>query len=683
MSKRNSKIPLSHSHPEILQFWDYEANPDIDPSKVVAGTPRKAQWICSLGHKFDSEIRAQASGLKCPVCSGRRVLPGFNDLATTHPELAKQWDRERNKKDPTEISAGAALKAFWLCDQGHSFQTQVAIRKKGIGCGFCANLKVWPGFNDIETRFPELVSEWDFSANGGLHPNQVLASGKKKHQWVCGSGHSFEQSMTSRAGGSGCPVCAGKLVQAGANDLASQFPEIAAEWDFEKNKPLRPSEVTSGSGRKVFWVCPMGHSYKSAVGSRKKSGCPVCAGQVVVAGVNDLATVRPELVGDWDFEANAPLSPQDVSAMSGRKVFWKCQRGHSWTVAINVRKGCPFCTGLRVIPGETDLGTQFPELAAEWDFSANNDLSPENVAPKTAKKVGWICAEGHKYEATVASRASGTGCPYCAGVRILKGFNDLASKRPDVAAQWDHDKNFPLKPDEVALHSTRSVHWICEKGHNFESIISYRIQGGCPFCGGKKVIQGHNDLATLSPQLASEWDFKRNGHTTPSDVTSHSGKKYFWLCEEGHSYESAVYARQNGNGCPECATSGYNPALPGLFYFIGNEGLRARKVGITNPGRKTNRITAYGPDWSVIQTLYSRDGSSIQSLETLTLRWLRKEKGLPPFLGRLEMGKNGGQSETFEAAGASDQEVLDKIEEISEQTGISSQPYDWVNRVEM
>lgn len=683
MSKRNSKIPLNETHPEILQFWDYEANGDLSPASVVAGTPKKAHWICSLGHKFESEIRRQVDGIRCAICSGRRVLAGFNDLATTHPDLAKEWDAEKNDLAPTEVSAGSALKAFWVCQLGHSFQTQIAIRKQGVGCAVCSNQKFLAGFNDIETQYPELAQEWDYTANEGLKPSQVLAGGNKKRDWVCSQGHRYKQSALGRRRGVGCPVCVGKEVVEGSNDLASQAPKIASEWDLEKNHPLLPNQVTLGSGRKVFWICPNGHSYTATIGSRQKTGCPICAGQLVVAGENDLATLRPEVAAQWDFEANAPLTPSEVSAGSGKRVFWKCKEGHSWQVSINQRRGCPYCTGRKVIPGVTDLATKFPSLADEWDYSANGNHDPSNTATKSHKKMCWVCPQGHQYQATVASRTSGTGCPYCAGVRILKGFNDLATKRPDIAAEWDYERNSPLKPDEVALFSEESAFWRCEFGHTYESRIDYRTQGGCPTCGGKKLIVGHNDLATVNPELAREWDFDRNGDITPADVTGRSGSKYFWLCGEGHSYESAVYARQAGNGCPRCATSGYNPAMPGLFYFISNSKLRAKKIGITNPERKTHRLLGYGADWTVIQTWYSRDGESIQTLETSALRWLRKEKGLPPYLGQEDMGKSGGWSETFAASGASDEEVAEKVELLVDELSIDTRPFNWATREEI
>lgn len=59
----------------------------------------------------------------------------------------------------------------------------------------------------------------------------------------------------------GCPICAGKVVIPGENDLASQYPEVAQEWDTEKNGTLTPQQVTASSNRKAWWRCRLGHSY--------------------------------------------------------------------------------------------------------------------------------------------------------------------------------------------------------------------------------------------------------------------------------------------------------------------------------------------------------------------------------------------------------------------------------------
>ncbi len=111
-------------------------------------------------------------------------------------------------------------------------------------------------------------------------------------------------------------------------------------------------------------------------------------------------------------------------------------------------------------------------------------LSSKNACNK---KVAWICSRGHKYFASVNSRTSkGNGCPYCSGHRVLKGFNDLASSDPNLASQWDKDKNGELTPEMVSKGSNKKIWWRCENGHSWDATVNSRKSiNDCPICRKK------------------------------------------------------------------------------------------------------------------------------------------------------------------------------------------------------
>ena len=267
-----------------------------------------------------------------------------------------------------------------------------------------------------------LLEEWDSEKNE-LTPQQVTYGSKKKLWWVCGSGHSYQASATSRTGErTGCPYCTGRLPIPGENDLATLFPGLVREWDGEKNQPLTPSGVLPGSHRSVWWLCPEGHSWRASIKSRVDGcGCPVCTNRRIAPGENDLATANPRLAAEWDAEKNAPLTPRDVTPYSNRRVWWRCPLGHEYQSLISARNtsgsGCPYCTGRRVLPGFNDLASQQPKVAAEWAQDLNGSLTPEMVTTGSQKKVWWRCSEGHVWRTVVFTRARGkfTGCPVCAG----------------------------------------------------------------------------------------------------------------------------------------------------------------------------------------------------------------------------------------------------------------------------
>lgn len=119
----------------------------------------------------------------------------------------------------------------------------------------------------------------------------------------------------------------------------------------------------------------------------------------LVTGLNDLATVNPDLAAEWHPTKNHSLLPSQVAAGTKRKVWWKCHLGHEWEAAVSSRNkgsGCPYCAGQRAIPGVNDLSTVSPGVAAEWHPSKNGPLCPNQVMPKSSKKVWWLGKCGHE-----------------------------------------------------------------------------------------------------------------------------------------------------------------------------------------------------------------------------------------------------------------------------------------------
>ena len=268
---------------------------------------------------------------------------------------------------------------------------------------------------------------------------------------------------------------------------------------------------------------------------------------------------RAELLSQWDTERNTPLLPDTTFAGSDRKVWWRCKQGHSWLARVNSRalhgRGCPYCVGQWVIPGENDLATRYPEVAARW-HPTRNHAPPSEILPHTHKRVWWLCERGHEWQVTPTSLIQGSGCPYCAGKRAIPGETDLETLHPAIASQWHPDKNGALGPREVGPGNMRRVWWLCERGHDYQAPVYSRVQGcGCPYCAGKRAWPGFNDVGTLFPHLAREWHPTLNEALTPMDVTKGSHQKVWWQCREGHVWKAAVFSRTRAKAanCPVCA----------------------------------------------------------------------------------------------------------------------------------
>ena len=354
----------------------------------------------------------------------------------------------------------------------------------------------------VRTGETELLDQWHPIKNGGLTPRDLTYGSKQKAWWRCDKGHEWRAVVYTRTGaGSGCPVCRGRTVLTGVNDLASRHPELAAQWHPVKNAPMTPSDVLPGSHRKVWWRCDKGHEWQAEIKSRVSGcGCPVCTHRAVLPGDNDLAVTHPELAAQWHPVKNGTLRPEDVVAGTRRKVWWRCDKGHEWQAAVSSRAsggaGCPVCAGKKVIPGENDLATHFPEVAAQWHPERNGGLTPEQLSPYSNRRVWWVCPLGHEYIAAVSARTThASGCPYCTGRKVLAGFNDLKTVEPRVAAQWHPELNGTLTAERVTAGSHQKVWWQCPEGHVWKAVIYARAgpgKSGCPVCAGKVRAQSQD-----------------------------------------------------------------------------------------------------------------------------------------------------------------------------------------------
>lgn len=398
--------------------------------------------------------------------------------------------------------------------------------------------------------------------------------------------------------------------------LAEARPDLAKEWNYEKNGDLKPEDVSCGSGKKVWWKLPYDvpddypvehlrgkhfeFEWEASTGDRTRGvNCPfLCQNPKTWKGFNDLATTNPSLAGEWDYKLNIGLTPSDVTANSGKNVWWHLQydipndymvenlRGKRvdfrWQAAVSDRNngnGCPFLSGKAVWPGFNDLRTTNPELAKQWHPTKNGELTAVQVTASSNKKVWWLYPYDDpktgkhfdfEWEAIVSSRNKGTGCPFLTGKAVWPGFNDLQTVNPSLAKLWHPTKNGKLKPTQVTINSTKRVWWMypyddLKTGKHFDfewqsSIVTQNISKHyCPYLSNQAIWKGFNDLQTINPRLASQWHPTKNGNLKPEQVTFGSRRKVWWLLpyddkKTGIHYDfewqASISKRARGVNCP-------------------------------------------------------------------------------------------------------------------------------------
>jgi hypothetical protein len=604
------KPTVASEYPELGKQAD-----GWNPNMFLPGSNKKVSWKCYLGHTWEARIVDRCKkNTGCPFCSSYKILPGFNDLETIFPDLARQ----ANGWDPKQILPVATKKLSWKCSLGHIWDVSPNNRvSRNSSCPVCANRKIQVGFNDLQTKKPELAKE----ANG-WDPTTVLSGSHTSLAWKCQKGHEWNASPHDRVK-TGCPVCAGKKVQVGYNDLATTKPDLAKQahgWD--------PRTLSAGSSKRVEWICEVGHIWEATPSNRRVTGCPYCANQKVQPGFNDFLSEYPDVAKQafgWD--------PSQFSSGSNKPVAWRCDKGHIWKAPIARRvgreTGCPVCSNKKLVVGFNDLATTNPELAKQA-----NGWDPTKVNAGSQKKVSWVCDFNHQWEATIQSRNK-SGCPYCTGQKVLAGFNDLKHFYPEIAAEaagWD--------PSTVSTGSNKSLAWVCQEGHHWKTTVSARTNrgNGCPTCGRHKVLSGFNDLQTTHPQIAKEaygWD--------PTSVLSGSSKEYWWICEADHKWKAAPATRMR-SGCPTCASYGYDPNEQGYLYLLEHPDWDMQQIGITNfPEKRLATHMKLG--WEVMELRGPMDGFLTRDWETAILKYLKNHDAE---LGReSKIGKFTGYTEAW------------------------------------
>ena len=389
------------------------------------------------------------------------------------------------------------------------------------------------------------------------------------------------------------------------------------------------------------------------------SGCPLCAYKAGGIKIRLSEAKAMQRLKEYNLEAIEPYEKSDVK--------WKCR--------------CLLC-GEIVYPKLNNLqdGDGGCYNCGMKKAGIKNTMSQED-AIKIITDAGFMPLEPYKNSLTrwkmihlqcgatvypklnsLTSMQDGRiGCAVCSGKQVTIGINDLVTTHPAIALEaWKWD------PTEVTAGSQKRRQWECSNQHNWIAPISTRTSGhGCPYCTGKRVLVGFNDLLTIDPVIARQafgWD--------PTTTTVGSTKRAKWKCGEGHIWVTTVLSRRQGYGCPACATSGFDPNKVAHIYLLSHPDWQMYQVGITNfPEQRMNSHKKLG--WEIVELRGPMDGLIAREWETSILRML-KYKGADLSNSKIS-GKFDGYSEawsktTFEVKSIKELMNLTEHNEESENT---------------
>ena len=265
----------------LEQFNPELADQLVDQSlrSIARGSDKKVQWRCPIDSRHvwwaSPMNRTNAKNpTGCSVCNGKTVIPGVNDVATTHPKAAALMV---DKKLRTKLTGSSNKKVeFWCGNPKHDHWTAPLsnVARQGTRCPQCSGRRPVFGKSDLATTHPKLAAELvDQSLATTLKPGSNTSV-----LWQCPANpkHTWKATPYSRtAKKTGCPYCSGRKIVPGVNDLATTHPDLAVQLVDQSLTTV----VSKGGSEPVLWQCQVNpeHTWFAAPSNRvKPSGCPIC-----------------------------------------------------------------------------------------------------------------------------------------------------------------------------------------------------------------------------------------------------------------------------------------------------------------------------------------------------------------------------------------------------------------------
>ena len=397
IKKRPKKIckyedSLAAKFPEVAKHWSEKKNGF--PATEVSSASNDKFWF-SCGNKHHDHFVILSNKIKakniCPYCSGRYAT-AENNLAVRYPKIAAEWHPTKNKKEPHEVTYGAAYNAWWQCKKGHEWQISVNSRTNmGSACGKCNNqssrneiriltelMKVYDGIisrdrsygaeADILVTCQKVVIEFD-----GWHWHKdKVAQDKTKNAIFIQQGLKVIRIREQ------------PLVKLASHDLIIHQDKLIEKKHIDhllQTIDAQSEKAGSYLSHDKFLNEELYRTYLDYFPSPFPE--------------HSFAENSPRIAREWHPTKNRPLTPQNFTKKAGYLAWWQCKDDptHEWQQTIHARVGmklkCPTCFSLSV---------NYPEISKLWHPTKNKDVLPLHVKSRSGLKFWWQCKDDPTHE---------------------------------------------------------------------------------------------------------------------------------------------------------------------------------------------------------------------------------------------------------------------------------------------
>ena len=484
----SKKIPIS-TIPELMEIWDWEKN-EISPYDIGKRSDIKVWWICPKGHdSYQQTPRHKTSrSAGCPKCNienrvkqrTEALIKEKGSILITHPEIAADWDYEKNDKSPENILYGSHKKCWWKCPAcNHSYFMSPNMRtSKTRGCPICGNKakgiskrkNLIEKYGTLEETHPLIAREWDYKKNTDT-PNSVHYGMAENRWWICPKGHpSYMQPIRDRVRRNyGCPKCNG--------EAQTSFPEQALFYYIKQVYPSAKNRYVIDKIEIDIYIdtLSVGIEYDGSYWHRnklemekrkdlelKQKGIKVIRikerdskhqqeprENIIFVDadseylyINSLLKTLLKMLGDFEVDVDIKRDAHKI-----------------WTEYLSDKKN-------------ESLESEFPDLITEWDFSRNL-ISPSQVTPHSNKIVFWICKEcGNKYEMRIGDRTkkNASGCPICGKAKLaeIQRSTKLSNIKKISSYRQEHPEATKTECAKALNLSYPTIrkYWVCYEGED-------------------------------------------------------------------------------------------------------------------------------------------------------------------------------------------------------------------------
>lgn len=359
----------------------------------------------------------------------------FISLSEKNPEAAKMWDDEKNNAlnlpPPHLISAGSNKRAYFICSNNkeHRFDSKITDMTKRDGsckeCPICSNRAIvtnngiiirTPQYSETLAEVcPESVEMWDNEHNEET-PYTLSPKSNYEAHFICSNNHKFTKRVADFCESPYCPECK-------KNDICLFTKKPKLLVFFSKANNCNPSDISRYSNKEYEWVCPKCHKTWIESAKNAKTKCPHCkyTNTPTTYGIGEVSGFSIAHDNLRVYYSSKNIVPFDnVTETGNPKLWWKCEKNHEFQYNLDnfTRKrkfACPVCAGRLAIEGETDLLSQYPELAKQYSEKNAKPSNKVSVYNRNSETL-WKCVCGQEFRAPVKSRIAGAkNCPNCRG----------------------------------------------------------------------------------------------------------------------------------------------------------------------------------------------------------------------------------------------------------------------------